>query len=124
MTFEEYEAAMAETKVYPLGARVMYPALALVEEVGEVMGVLAKHMRDRSLNVTGASGVQYKAVVDLVLDTDEQEKILDELGDVLWDLTALSTDLGVPLFRVAQRNVEKLRDRKARGVLHGNGSNR
>jgi len=81
-------------------------------------------MRDRSLNVTGTSGVQYKVVVDLVLDTDEQEKILDELGDVLWDLTALSTDLGVPLFRVAQRNVEKLRDRKARGVLHGNGSNR
>ena len=51
-------------------------------------------------------------------------KIKKELGDVLWYLAQLSTDLGIKLSEVAKANVEKLASRMERNVLHGSGDNR
>ena len=50
--------------------------------------------------------------------------MLKELGDVLWYVANTATELGVSLQYVAELNVEKLRDRQKRGVLHGSGSDR
>jgi NTP pyrophosphatase (non-canonical NTP hydrolase) len=47
-----------------------------------------------------------------------------ELGDVLWYIAALSRDLNISLNDVAKMNIEKLADRKERGVLGGSGDNR
>lgn len=49
---------------------------------------------------------------------------LRELGDVLWYITAIAKDLGSNLQEVAQLNVTKLADRKARGVIKSEGDNR
>ncbi|MEZ4102976.1 MAG: MazG nucleotide pyrophosphohydrolase domain-containing protein [Candidatus Paceibacterota bacterium] len=57
----------------------------------------------------------------------EEEKLQDlkkEIGDVLWYLSALSNDLGFTLEEVAEKNLEKLKSRQERGVVHGNGDNR
>ena len=51
-------------------------------------------------------------------------KIKKELGDVLWYLTQLSTELEISLDDVAQANIEKLYSRLERGTLQGNGDNR
>ncbi len=124
MDFDKYAEIVNETAVYPVGASVLYPLLALGEEVGEVQSIFAKHLRDRGQIIEGESGRQYSRLSSLVLDEEERAKVRDELGDILWEWAALCIDLGFPLSEVAQRNIIKLRDRKERGVLHGSGDNR
>ena len=124
MTFLEYALIMNATKVYPASANVMYPALALSEEVGETVGILAKSLRDHPRAVEGESGAKYPRHGSFDLREEERLRIFDELGDVLWQWAALCTDLGFSLEQVAQRNIMKLHDRKGRGVLHGSGSER
>jgi NTP pyrophosphatase (non-canonical NTP hydrolase) len=124
VTFEEYAVAMNATKVYPTKVKVLYPALALAEEAGEVSSILAKHLRDRLPVVHGESGEEYLTAASFVLDEQERDKMLGELGDVLWQWAALCTDLGFSLDEVAQHNRAKLIDRKVRNVLHGSGSER
>ena len=74
-TFEEYQLAASETAIYSDSLKVMYPALGLAGEVGEALNKVKKHYRD---------GTE--------LDTEELDQA--ELGDVLWYLAALATDLG------------------------------
>ena len=59
-----------------------------------------------------------------VLSVDRREEMIKELGDVLWYLAALATELKVDLNEVAQKNITKVEDRKSRGVTSGEGDNR
>lgn len=104
MTFEEYQQAARSTALYPAEHQVIYPALGLVGEAGEIANKIKKTLRG-----------------DKELDRDV---LADEMGDVLWYLAALASDLDLNLDDVAQRNVEKLSDRKARGVIKGDGDRR
>ena len=47
-----------------------------------------------------------------------------EIGDVLWYVAALSSDLGLSLDKIAQKNLSKLESRMKRGVIKGSGDNR
>lgn len=47
-----------------------------------------------------------------------------EQGDVCWYMARLSRDVGLNLGEVAQANLDKLRSRKERGVLSGDGGER
>ena len=109
MNFDEYQKKANETAVYPvLGAKFVYPALGLADEAGEVVGKIKKVMRDDGGKLTEEKKIEIKK----------------ELGDVLWYLAELSTDLGIKLSDVAKANVEKLASRMERNVLHGSGDNR
>lgn len=109
MDFDEYQKKAGETAIYPvIGARFVYPAMGLVDEAGEVVGKIKKVMRDDNGVVTEEKKIEIKK----------------ELGDVLWYLAQLSTELGLKLSEVAIANVEKLASRKDRDVLHGSGDNR
>jgi NTP pyrophosphatase (non-canonical NTP hydrolase) len=44
-----------------------------------------------------------------------------ELGDILWYLSNLCTDLGISFEEVAKKNLEKVFDRKNRKKLKGSG---
>ena len=91
-----------------MGSNPYYPALGLGGEVGEVLNKVKKIMRDHDGKIT-----------------DEYREILKkELGDVLWYVAALASELGLKLEEVARLNLEKLASRKERGTLGGDGDNR
>ncbi len=57
--------------------------------------------------------------------TEEDRAALTlELGDVLWYLAELCTQLGIGLDDVAAANLAKLQGRIERGTLAGDGDNR
>ena len=88
----------------------IYLALKLAGEAGEAAEKCGKLVRDKN----GLMRIAPEDVHALTL----------ELGDVLWYVAVLAYELGVPLEHVANMNMAKLRDRKARGVLGGSGDNR
>ena len=102
--FKEYDEFVRSMKVYPEKHAIVYPALGLAGEAGEITEKVKKWLRG-----------------DKELDKDA---LLSELGDPLWYITSLADDLGYTLQDVIDRNVEKLNSRKDRGVLKGSGDNR
>ena len=54
----------------------------------------------------------------------DKEQIVREMGDVLWYLAALASDLGYNLNDIAFKNTQKILERKDNGKLHGNGDYR
>ena len=59
-----------------------------------------------------------------LFDKDSKDAIKFELGDVLWYISQLSSELGYELEEVAQANLQKLKSRKSRGKIQGSGDNR
>jgi NTP pyrophosphatase (non-canonical NTP hydrolase) len=109
MNFEEYQKKSRKTAVYPkIGADFVYPALGLGDEAGEVLGKIKKIFRDKNG----------------IVDDAAKDEIKKELGDVLWYLAQLSTELDLSLDDIAEANIKKLQSRLERGTLHGNGDNR
>ncbi len=103
MTFDEYQAKAAKTAIYKHEHQVIYPAMGLVNEAGEVVGKVKKILRDGKF---------------------DRDAIADEIGDVMWYMAALCRDLNVNMSDVAQRNLDKLKDRQERGVIGGSGDTR
>ena len=108
MTFDEYQKTARSTAIYPPEHRVIYPALGLASEAGEVAGKVKKSLRDDHGEISA----------------ERREKIKDELGDVLWYAAQLATDLNASLEEIAANNLGKLRSRQDRGTLSGSGDDR
>lgn len=108
MDFKEYQKRVMETAVYPKAYGLGYTALGLSGEAGEVADKVKKVYRDRE------GIVSHEAAIE----------IRKEIGDVLWYAAALCHEIGVCLNDAAELNLQKLADRKARGVLQGSGDNR
>ena len=106
MNFNEYQKLARSTAVYPEEHKVVYPALGLCGEAGEVADKIKKTIRgDSSLvEVTGS--------------------IADELGDVLWYLAILADDLEVDLEDIVRNNIDKLQRRMKSNKIKGDGDNR
>lgn len=108
MHLDDYQAMATRTAVYADPHRVIYPALGLASEAGEVAGKVKKVLRDQGGDFALAP----------------IEALTDELGDVLWYVAALAADLGLSLDAIAARNLAKLQSRQARGRLGGAGDDR
>ena len=106
MNFNEYQKLARSTAIYPKESKVIYPALGLCGEAGEVADKIKKTVRgDRPVEeVTG--------------------NIADERGDVLWYLAILADDLGITLDQIAHWNVAKLNRRWRKNKIKGDGDNR
>ena len=98
-----YQARAAETAVYKDAPQVIYPALGLAAEAGEVANKVKKILRDGNF---------------------DRDAIADEVGDCLWYIAALCRDLNIEMADIAQKNLDKLQDRKKRGKIQGSGDNR
>ena len=109
MDFETYQNKAKKTALYPnVGNNFIYPTLGLTNESGEVAGKIKKVMRDKGG----------------VIDDDTKIEIKKELGDVLWYLSQLSTELNLSLDEIAEANLQKLSSRMERNQLHGEGDDR
>jgi NTP pyrophosphatase (non-canonical NTP hydrolase) len=87
---------------------LLHWVLGLNGEAGEVAEKLKKIIRDKNS----------------VVSEEDKVEMAKELGDVLWYLAVFAHDLGVPLDKIAEQNLSKLKSRQDRGVLGGNGDNR
>ena len=96
-----YQQEAVKTAIY--ADPIIYPALGLGNEAGEVQGKIKKMLRD---------------------GTFDKEAIAAEIGDVLWYIAALCRDLEVDMAEVALKNLAKLKSRQERGTLKGSGDNR
>lgn len=108
MEFGDYQRAAKRTAIYAGRFRVVYPALGLASEAGEVAGKIKKVLRDQ--------GGEFEAA--------PVEALKGELGDVLWYVAVLAADLGLSLDEIAAENLEKLASRNERGRLGGEGDRR
>jgi NTP pyrophosphatase (non-canonical NTP hydrolase) len=109
MNFSEYQTRSRATAQYPsIGHPVIYPVLGLANEAGEVAGKVKKIFRDKGG----------------IIGETEREALKAELGDVLWYISQVCTELEIPLDEVAEANLAKLLDRQQRGKIEGDGDNR
>lgn len=110
MELNEYQKKALETAMHGEKYKIIYPAIGLGNEAGEVLGKIKKWLR-------GDDG-------EGEMSKERKEALRDELGDVLWYIATLAHDLGFELDDVAKVNVEKLRSRKERGTIKGDGDKR
>lgn len=109
MDFTEYQTKSRKTAGYPaIGHPVIYPTLGLANEAGEVAGKIKKIFRDK----------------DGLIGEAERQALKGELGDVLWYVAQVCTELGLSLDEVAEANIEKLYSRLERGKIGGDGDDR
>jgi NTP pyrophosphatase (non-canonical NTP hydrolase) len=76
------------------------PLLGLVGEVGSLLGEYKKLIRD------GATHRKF------------QEEVAEELGDILWYVANVATKFGLRLTEIAEKNLEKVRNRWANPKGH------
>lgn len=102
-----YQNLAIETAIYPnRDNNPFYPALGLGGEVGEILNKVKKMMRDGKTK------------------EELQETIKGEIGDVCWYVSSLAYEFDLKLSDILSFNLNKLYDRKDRGVLGGSGDNR
>lgn len=92
MTGNKYQQLALRTSSHgSSGDMVLNGVMGLNGEAGECIDIVKKHLFQGH-----------------PLDTD---KLLDELGDVLWYVAITADGIGVPLENIMQHNIDKLRKR-------------
>ena len=108
MQIDDYQNTAKTTAIYPQEHKILYPALGLAGEAGEVANKVKKIIRD---------GVQN-------MQPDWKQQLAAEIGDVLWYCAVLADDLNMSLSTLAAQNLEKLERRKEQGKIQGSGDKR
>jgi NTP pyrophosphatase (non-canonical NTP hydrolase) len=113
MDFNQYQKEALKTDSY--GGKGEITSLAFINKllglVGE-SGEVAEKFKKIYRNNNG------------IMSLEEKDLIVKELGDVLWYLSVISNYLEVPFSEVAEKNLEKLKDRLARNVIKSAGDTR
>lgn len=100
----QYQEDAISTAIYPPDDGLTYCLLQLASEAGEAAGKLGKALR---------KGEEVNT-----------EALAAELGDVLWYVANAANEIGWDLSEIAAANINKLKSRTERGVIHGDGDNR
>lgn len=107
--FDNYQESCKKTAVYPnIGKNFTYPTIGLMGEAGEVANKVKKLIRDDNSKIS----------------KEKSDDIAHEIGDMMWYIAQLSTELNLKLSDIVQMNLEKLASREKRDQLHGSGDNR
>ena len=97
MTLNEYQELALRTSRNDLDneQHLMNGCLGLAGEAGECCDLLKKHNFQDGREI--------------------KEKLIDELGDVLWYVSEAATALGIWMDKIAEHNIEKLKKRYPEG---------
>lgn len=120
MNASEYQVKAHDFASY--GENPMYPALGLSEEAGEVCGKIAKFIRKHE--GIDPMTARYELENKVTITDDElkfRKDLSRELGDTMWMLAELCTNYGLDMGEVMAENIEKLADRKDKGLIIGEG---
>lgn len=119
MELNEYQQK-AMTTCMPSSENFSYMFLNLVGEVGEFASKVAKHIRKGQIEVKNnkLNFTEFPTCVE------QENELMKEAGDILWQLSGLCSVMGWNLEYVAQQNLDKLASRQQRNVIDGNGDNR
>lgn len=108
MELNNYQEQAATTAQYPKEIGLVYTTLGLSGEAGELANKVKKILRG-----------------DYTVDNpDLHDALKQELGDCLWYVAMIASELHVLLDQVAQLNLDKLQDRTERDMVKGSGDNR
>jgi NTP pyrophosphatase (non-canonical NTP hydrolase) len=100
MQLNEYHFKAMETAKDAKGYRLAHRITGLQAETGEVSAIFQKHFRKGN------------PLAELPKD-----KLVDELGDVLWYVVALADYLNESLESIATKNLSKLAQREVDGTV-------
>lgn len=98
--FDVFQEECKKTAIYPKSQGLAYTALGLASEAGEYASKVKKLIRDGVIDDKAAAY---------------------ELFDCLWYVAMSAEELGYDLSEIAKMGLTKLKDRKERGVISGNG---
>ncbi|MBD3408415.1 MAG: hypothetical protein GF411_19990 [Candidatus Lokiarchaeota archaeon] len=104
----EIASIVSELPPHDNDNNVYYAALGLSGEVGEFCNKLKKVMRDN----------------DGIVSDEFRGFAADEIGDILWYVAAICSELDIDMMTCAAHNLNKLKSRQMRGKLVGSGDNR
>lgn len=95
MDLQEYQAEAHKTAQKPttVGSDTIVPIMGLAGEVGELLNEYKKHLRD------GEAHARFG------------DRVVEELGDILWYVAETASRFGLRLDDIAQKNLEKTRSR-------------
>ncbi len=109
MDFNKYQTESRKTAKRVFTEHpIVYPTLGLANEAGEFAGKVKKIFRDKEGQIS----------------EEDRQALKAELGDVLWYLAQLCTELDLSLSEVAEYNLGKLFSRLERNQIGGEGDNR
>lgn len=113
MTPNDYQREIERFCIYPRKMNpdsdiVIYPLLGLAGEVGELMELYKKAIRDN----------------DGQISNEAFGKIKLEAGDVLFYLSRVLSHVNLTIEEVMEANINKLQSRKERDLIKGSGDYR
>ena len=111
MDLNEYQEKAIKTAVFPKDKALPYLALGLSGEAAEVANKVKKILRGDYDNDPAAA-------------EEALDAIAVELGDVLWYVAVLASELDTKLNAVAACNVDKLAARAMNDTIKGSGDDR
>ena len=128
LSFAEYQERTATTAIYGEQIRKILGPLALTpEQETPIMTLLRVSYVSNGLGEVGEVQGKIKKVIrdsGGVINDERRQQLAGELGDVMWYLSQMASELGLSLSEIAQANLDKLAGRKERGTLQGSGDNR
>jgi NTP pyrophosphatase (non-canonical NTP hydrolase) len=78
------------------------------------------------LGLNGEAGEVAEAMKKAIRDdqVDRDERLHQELGDVLWYTALIAEEINADLSKIAANNLDKLKDREDTGTIRGDGDDR
>lgn len=132
LTLDKYQDIAGKSAIYPGKGTLLgmsYCAHKLAGEAGEFNEHFGKAQRDDNLfSMSGSyeeiTGGHRSVIIIRPLTAERKAFLIKEIGDVLWYLGALCSELGITLSMAALVNLRKLKDRTDRNALQGSGDER